>query len=186
MSAQGITDVLGISVPSTQPFFLSVVGMHVLFGIAAVATGALAMLSKKGRGRHSTFGKAYFWCLLGVFLTMSTLSLLRWSENYDLFIVGALSFGFAYFGRLSAGRYEPQWLRVHVTAMAFSYISMLTAFYVDNGKNLPLWRDLPQLAFWFLPAAVGLPILLYVIIRRPTIANAARTPATTVQSNNPR
>ena len=154
MSAPGITDVLGIPVPSTQPFFLSVVGVHVLLGIGAVVTGALAMLSKKGRGRHAGFGTGYFWCLLGVFLTMSTLSLMRWSEDYDLFILGAFSFGSAHFGRRCAGRYEPQWLRCHVTAMAFSYILMLTAFYVDNGKNLPLWRDLPLVAFWFLPSVL--------------------------------
>src|SRR5690348_9836902 len=99
MSDQGITDVLGIPVPSTNPVFLSVVGVHVLAGIAAVATGALAMLSKKGRGRHSTFGTVYFWCLLVVFLTMSTLTSMRWGEDYHLFILGALSFGSAYFGR---------------------------------------------------------------------------------------
>jgi len=157
--------------------FLSVVGVHVLLGIGAVVTGALTMLSKKGRGRHSAFGTAYFWCLLGVFLTMSTLSLMRWSEDYDLFILGAFSFGAAYFGRRFAGRYEPRWLRCHVTAMAFSYTLMLTAFYVDNGKNLPLWRDLPQVAFWFLPTAVGLPIVLYVLVRHPVIAGAVQARA---------
>ena len=36
--------------------------------------------------------------------------------------------------------------------MGASYIFMLTAFYVDNGKNLPLWRELPQIAFWLDPA----------------------------------
>ena len=28
--------------------------------------------------------------------------------------------------------------------MGASYILLLTAFYVDNGKNLPLWRELPE------------------------------------------
>ncbi len=33
---------------------------------------------------------------------------------------------------------------------------MLTAFYVDNGKSLPLWQDLPAtLTYWLLPSAVG-------------------------------
>ena len=26
--------------------------------------------------------------------------------------------------------------------MGLSYILLLTAFYVDNGKSLPLWKDL--------------------------------------------
>jgi rsbT co-antagonist protein RsbR len=34
--------------------------------------------------------------------------------------------------------------------MGASYILMLTAFYVDNGPNLPLWSELPWLAFWVL------------------------------------
>jgi hypothetical protein len=34
-----------------------------------VITGAVAMLSNKGRGRHSRFGTVYFWCLFGVFAT---------------------------------------------------------------------------------------------------------------------
>ena len=52
--------------------------------------------------------------------------------------------------------------------MGTSYISLLTAFYVDNGKNLPLWRDLSPISFWFLPAAVGLlPLILRALLRSP-------------------
>jgi len=42
--------------------------------------------------------------------------------------------------------------------MGASYVFLLTAFYVDNGKNLPLWKELPQIAFWFLPSAIGVPL----------------------------
>jgi hypothetical protein len=41
--------------------------------------------------------------------------------------------------------------------MSASYVLLLTAFYVDNGKHLPVWRSLPHLAYWLLPSAVGLP-----------------------------
>jgi hypothetical protein len=34
--------------------------------------------------------------------------------------------------------------------MGTSYIALLTAFYVDNGKNLPLWSHLPNLAYWLI------------------------------------
>lgn len=50
------TVVLGIPIPSTDPIFLAIVGIHVLFGLAAVIAGVVAMLSKKGRGRHSNWG----------------------------------------------------------------------------------------------------------------------------------
>jgi len=49
--------------------------------------------------------------------------------------------------------------------MGFSYILMLTAFYVDNGKNLPLWKELPQIAFWLLPAALGIPLVLRTLLK---------------------
>jgi uncharacterized membrane protein len=81
MANGGTTLVLGIPVPSTDPVFLATVGVHDLFGLAAVIIGAFAMLSEKGRGRHSNFGTIYFWCLLGVFVTMNALSFMRWAEN---------------------------------------------------------------------------------------------------------
>ena len=81
MADQSTTVVLGIPIPSTDPVFLGIVAIHVLFGMAAVIAGAAAMLSRKRRGRHSSRGTTYFWCLCGVFVTMSTLSFMRWPEN---------------------------------------------------------------------------------------------------------
>ena len=69
------TTIGGIVIPSTDPVFLAVViGVHIPLGIACVVTGASAMLSRKGRGRHSTWGTIYFWCLLALFVS-STLPL---------------------------------------------------------------------------------------------------------------
>jgi hypothetical protein len=56
--------------------------------------------------------------------------------------------------------------------MGLSYILMLTAFYVDNGKNLPLWRELPQWAFWVLPTLFGVPIVIHAILRHPLVRRA--------------
>jgi hypothetical protein len=47
-----------------------------------------------------------------------------------------------------------------MTGMDVSYILIITAFYVDNRPNLPLWRELPSLAFWTLPTFIGAPILI--------------------------
>jgi hypothetical protein len=41
--------------------------------------------------------------------------------------------------------------------MGMSYILLLTAFYVYNGKSLPLWKELPPFAYWILPGAIGVP-----------------------------
>ena len=163
------TVLFGIPIPSDSPLFLSIVAIHVLLGVAAVGTGAVAMFSAKRRGRHSNFGTIYFWCLCGLFVTMSALAITRWREDYDLFILGALSFAGAWLGRTILRRRGYQWPRLHLSCMAASYILMLTAFYVDNGKNLPLWRELPQIAFWVLPTLIGAPAILYVLRTHPLI-----------------
>jgi hypothetical protein len=51
--------------------------------------------------------------------------------------------------------------------MGLSYILLLTAFYVDNGKSLPLWKELPPIAYWLLPAAVGMPLIIHALLRHP-------------------
>src|SRR6202047_3571199 len=96
---EGTTNVAGIEIPSTDPIFLTVVGFHILLGLACVVTGAIAMLSQKRAGRHPRNGTIYFWCLAGVFLTMAGLAAVRWAEDYHLFILGALAFAAAFFGR---------------------------------------------------------------------------------------
>jgi hypothetical protein len=184
MESEDTTVLLGIPIPSTDPVFLAIVGIHILFGLAAVIAGAMAMFSVKGRGRHSNFGIIYFWCLFGVFVTMSALSFMRWAENYHLFILGTLSFASACFGRTAARRRWRQWPRLHLTAMGASYIVMLTAFYVDNGKNLPLWKELPQIAFWLLPTAIGLPLILYALLRHPLVLDFDRARAGGVKPAN--
>jgi uncharacterized membrane protein len=183
MANGGTTLVLGIPVPSTDPVFLATVGVHVLFGLAAVIIGAFAMLSEKGRGRHSNFGTIYFWCLLGVFVTMNALSFMRWAENYPLFLLGAFSFASACFGRTAARRHWHQWPRLHLTGMGASYVLMLTAFYVDNGKNLPLWKELPEIAFWLLPSAIGIPMTLYALLQHPLVLKFDRSRADIARSN---
>lgn len=165
----GITIVAGIPIPSTSPTFLAAVGFHVLCGVICVVVGAVAMLSRKGRGRHSHFGTIYFWGLVAVFVSATGLAVVRWAENYPLFILGLLSMASAFAGRIAPRRRWPGWVRLHLAGMGSSYVFLLTAFYVDNGRNLPLWRELPQVAFWLLPAAVGAPIIAYALVRHPLV-----------------
>jgi hypothetical protein len=71
---EGTTSVAGIEIPSADPIFLAVVGVHVLLGLACSITGVIAMLSQKSAGRHPRYGTIYFWCLAGVFLTATGLA----------------------------------------------------------------------------------------------------------------
>ena len=138
-----------------------------LFGIGCVIAGAIAMLSRKGLGRHANAGTVYYWSLSVVFATAAVVAAMRWSEDSHLFVLGTLSFSSASLGRWAVRSRGHSGLALHVAAMGISYVTLLTAFYVDNGRNLPLWRELPQIAFWLLPAAVGLPLILRAITMHP-------------------
>ncbi len=163
----GITNIAGIEIPSTDPIFLAGVGVHILLGLACTVVGIIAMLSQKRAGRHPRYGTIYFWCLIGVFVTATGLAAVRWAEDYHLFILGVLSVGAAYLGRESRRQRWGNWVRLHVAGMGVSYILLLTAFYVDNGKNLPLWNQLPPIAYWLIPAAVGIPLVVRALLWHP-------------------
>jgi uncharacterized membrane protein len=162
-----MTIVAGIEIPSTSPIFLTIVGLHVLVALAAVVSGVVAMPSPKRAGRHPTCGRIYFWSLSLVFLSATALSAMRRKEDYHLFILGTLTLAAAIFARQAVRGRGQYWAKVHITGMGTSYVLLLTAFYVDNGKNLPLWKALPSLAYWILPAAVGIPLIVRALLRHP-------------------
>jgi hypothetical protein len=172
VSGEGTTIVAGIEIPSTSPIFLTIVGRHVLAGLACVIAGPVAMLSARRPGRHPRFGTIYYWCLAAVFVSASALAAMRWAEDDHLFILGLLGFAMASLGRTARRRRWRAWVRLHITGMGGSYILLLTAFYVDNGKNLPLWKELPPITYWLVPGAVGLPISAYALLRHPMVRGA--------------
>ena len=108
-----------------------------------------------------------------VSLSMAAPSILRWPANTHLFVLGILSFGAGAVGRMARRRLWRGWLPVHITGMAVSYILLLTAFYVDNGPHLPLWSSLPPLAYWVGPSLVGLPILVWALLRHTKMRSAS-------------
>ena len=172
MNDAAATFILGLPLPSSSPAFLALVGIHILFGLTAVVGGAGAIVARKGSRRHRRFGMVYIRALGGVAVTMAMLASLRWTADWPLFLLGALSFLTAIGGRMAARRH---WVRSHLGAMTASYVLLLTAFYVDNGPNLPLWRALPTLALWLLPATVALPFTLYALLRHPVVRREDRT-----------
>jgi hypothetical protein len=161
------TIIAGIEVPSVSPVFLAVVAIHVLLGIACLVTGFIAMLSEKRGGRHPTFGTIYYRCLSALFATATLLAAVRWTEDYHLFILGVLSFGAASLGRTARRRRRLGWAKLHITSMGLSYILLVTAFYVDNGHSLPLWKELSPITYWLLPGAVGVPLIVRTLLRHP-------------------
>lgn len=156
-----------------------VIGLHIAAGLTAVISGVAAMLAPKRRGPHPRRGTVYLFALAIVFATATAIVTARPHTAYLLLLGGAAltSAALGYAARRIRWR---GWLCHHITAMAVSYIALLTAFYVDNGPRLPVWNLLPSIAFWFLPAGVGLPLLIRALLRHaaPTARRRTRTKET--------
>jgi cobalamin synthase len=166
--------ILGDEVGSTAPVFLAFLAVHVIAGLMAVVTGAVAALSRKGNPRHIRAGRWYYRAITVVFATATVLAAMRWAQDYYLFIIGALAFTAAAVGYQHRRRHWPGDTG-HIAGMGISYVAMLTAFYVDNGPHLPLWDRLPDLAFWLLPVAIGAPLIVRAILRAGRTSPKIRT-----------
>jgi uncharacterized membrane protein len=141
-----------------------VVAVHVVAGLTAVLCGGVAMLARKRVGRHPRFGRIYLLALGTVTATAVVLAIARPHAAF-LLILGAVALTAAGLGYLARRIRWPGWMPHHIIGMAVSYVAMLTAFYVDNGPRLPLWELLPPVTFWFLPTAIGLPLLARALRR---------------------
>jgi len=171
------SEILGDQVGSTAPVFLAFLAVHVLAGLTAVATGAIAALTRKGSRRHIRAGRWFYGAITVVFATATALSIMRWRQDYHLLIIGAVAYAAATIGYLHRRRHRPGDTG-HIVGMGAGCVAMLTAFYVDNGPHLPLWDKLPPLAFWFLPAAIGAPIIIRAVLAASRRAPQQPMPAT--------
>lgn len=172
--------ILGDQVGSTAPVFLAFLAIHVIAGLAAVITGAIAALARKGSPRHIRAGRWYYKAICVVFATATILAALRWRQDYYLLIIGAVAFTAATIGYQHRRQHRPGDAG-HITGMGVAYVAMLTAFYVDNGPHLPLWDHLPTAAFWLLPSAIGAPIIARPVLRARRDQLESRTPDSRVK-----
>lgn len=163
--------VQGFVIPSNDPLFLTILTIHVVAGMTCVITGIMAMLSKKLSGFHTKSGTVYFWCLVVVFVTSTIMAIGRWQEDYHLFILGFIAFSAGLIGRRARKKMWQKWSIVHISGMGFSYIFLLIAFYVDNGKFLPVWRDFNPVIYWLLPLLIGVPIIIRTLLQHPLSRN---------------
>jgi len=145
--------------------FRALLLFHVPAGLTCVVTGAMAMMSQKRRGRHPTMGRLYYRALVVLWVSAVGLSVVHWPEDAYLLVLGSLALGCASLGYVARRRRWPGWTTAHIVGMSLSYVVLLTAFYVDNGPNLPLWNRLPVIAFWIGPSLIGMPLLLRALRR---------------------
>jgi hypothetical protein len=102
------------------------------------------------------------------------MSVLNWSEDAYLLVLGTLAFASALLGRTARRQRWPGWTTAHIVGMSASYVVLLTAFYVDNGPRLPLWKELPTIAFWIGPTLIGAPIIARALGRRTRVRRDVR------------
>ncbi|MEP6697304.1 MAG: hypothetical protein ABJA34_10545 [Pseudonocardiales bacterium] len=158
-------NVFGIVIPDEGPVFAVTIGVHIAAGLTAVAAGALAATARKRHGRHPRAGRVYLGALAVVFATATVLAAIRWRQDRQLFTIAAVAFALALTGWWLRRRRPARWLVWHGTSMSGSYVALLTGFYVDNGPHLPVWDRLPHLAYWLLPALVGIPLTWWALKR---------------------
>ena len=79
--------ILGDQVGSTAPTFLAILAVHVIAGLAAVITGAIAALTRKGSHRHIRAGRWYCLSISMVFATAAGLAAMRWAQDSYLLII---------------------------------------------------------------------------------------------------
>jgi hypothetical protein len=172
MGIMAVTHGLAPAIAGTSLVFLVFLIPHILAGLTATAAGAAVMVSLKGTRRHVRMGTAYFWGLAGLVVTAAGLTAIRGPRDLPVFGLGVFALTLATVGRRVRRHPRTQALgskntrtQQHILVMASSYTVMLTAFYVDNGKNLPLADRLPQAAYWLLPAVVAAPLIIHSLRR---------------------
>jgi uncharacterized membrane protein len=70
--------------------------LHILSGMAALASGFSSMISRKGLAKHLISGRVYFWSMTFSCLTAVIMSTLK--PNPFLFIIGIFSYQFVAVG----------------------------------------------------------------------------------------
>jgi hypothetical protein len=158
-------DILGLPIPDAGPIFAAALVIHILSGLTAVISGALAATANKRPGRHPRAGRIYLWALGGVFTTATIMAIIRWREDAHLLAIAVMAFSLGLYGYQARRRHRPGWPPHHAIGMGGSYIALLTGFYVDNGPFLPLWNQLPHVTYWLLPSTVGAPLIWLALHR---------------------
>ena len=152
-------DLLGVPIPDAGPVFAGALVVHIAAGLTAVGAGTLAATARKQPGRHPRAGRVYLLALGVVVATATVLAAIRWAEDAYLFVIAVVASGLGLYGYLARRRHRPGWPARHGIGMGGSFIALLTGFYVDNGRFLPVWSLLPHITYWLLPSLVGVPLI---------------------------
>jgi hypothetical protein len=146
---------------STTAFGLAL-GLHVAAGSAGLVLGPIAMFAAKRPGLHTRSGAAYYYVFIILFGSSVALAVLDMKQAWWLALVGGGSYALALVGYRSAKHRRPRWLIGHVSGMAGSYISMVTALLVVNLNAMSGASSFSRVLAWIVPTAIGIPIITWI------------------------
>jgi uncharacterized membrane protein len=161
----------GLAVSTANPLFLTILAIHVL---AAVVAAVVAVRRDKGSRRDVAVGRWYVRSLIATAVTAIVLAGFAPRRDGVLAVLAVCAAAAACWGVVHRRRHpDKDRDRGHISAMGASYTLMLIAFYLDNGKSLPMWRSVPTVGYWLIPGIIGFVITARATCRR---ANDRKTP----------
>lgn len=132
---------------------------HIGAGCVGLLIGAAALLARRRRRWHVRFGLAYQAVVALMTSTAVVLAATAVVTPWGLVIIAVATEAAAITGWVVARRRRPGWLPLHISFMAGSYVSFITAALMVNWSS-PL--------AWVLPTLIGSPLIAWT-------ARAART-----------
>ena len=128
--------------------------IHILAGTIALLCAALAVSSEKGKKFHVLSGRAYFWSMVGIFLTAIPMSIIN--SNLFLFLIAIFSFYLAFTGvRFAKNRKSIattiDWIAVSLMILSGLGMWALAVIYFINDNS----QYITLLVFGFIALALG-------------------------------
>ena len=128
--------------------------IHILAGTIALLFAALAVSSEKGKKFHVLSGRAYFWSMVGIFLTAIPMSIIN--SNLFLFLIAIFSFYLAFAGMRFAKNRKGiattiDWIAVSLMILSGLGMWALAVIYFINDNS----QYITLLVFGFIALALG-------------------------------
>lgn len=131
-------------------------GTHIAAGCTGLVVGAAALAVPKRRGWHVRCGRAYQVVVAVMTSSAVVLAVTAPRTLWGLLVIAVATETAALAGWVVARRRRPGWLPVHVSLVAGSYVSFVTAALVVNWSS-PL--------AWVVPTLVGSPAIAWAARR---------------------
>ncbi|WP_343034735.1 DUF2306 domain-containing protein [Alteromonas ponticola] len=111
--------------------------MHTFCAVAAIATGALVIVSRKGTRKHRLIGFSYVATMLLTNLTaLFTQSLYQFGPFHWMALASLLTVCAGVSAPLFF-RHKPNWLMLHYEVMLWSYVGLIAAMFAEIAVRIP-------------------------------------------------